>query len=88
MGIDDKADAQALLTELEHPCKGDRFRHYKGGHYVVLEVGLQEDTMVPMVVYEDAHHPERGVWIRTLANFTEPVRLADGTTRPRFLLIV
>lgn len=88
MGIADKNTAQEQLRALEHPCKGDLYDHYRGGNYRVLAVGLREETLEPQVVYEDEHHPERGVWIRSLANFTEPVRLADGTTRPRFLLIV
>lgn len=87
MGLDDKNTAVARLAEVDHPCKGDLYKHYKGGTYVVLATGLKEDTLTPLVVYEDDRHPERGVWVRTLANFTESVSLADGETRPRFLLL-
>jgi hypothetical protein len=87
VGIDDKADAQALLAELEHPCKGDRYRSYHGGAYAVIAVGIKEDTLEPLVAVEDEHHPERGVQFFALRDFVESVSLADGSTRPRFLLI-
>jgi hypothetical protein len=86
MGIADKNTAQEQLRALEHPRAGDLYDHYRGGDYLVVAVSLKEDTLEPMVTY---HSVKLGWnWTRTLANFTEPVRLADGTTRPRFLLIV
>lgn len=87
MGDADGRDAQERLRSLEHPCKGDVYGHCKGGDYRVLEVGIDADTLEPLVVYEDDRHPERGVWVRSLGNFSESVRLADGSTRPRFLLL-
>jgi uncharacterized protein len=85
MGIADKNTAQEQLRALEHPRAGDLYDHYKGGDYRVVAVSLKEDNLEPLVTYQSLK--TRQFWTRTLEVFTEPVRLADGTTRPRFLLI-
>lgn len=56
---------------------GQRWRHYKGGVYTVIAVGLVEATLDPMVVY--AGH-DGIVWVRTLFVWLEEV--AEST--PRF----
>jgi hypothetical protein len=87
MALGDKAEAFERFESTPHPAPGVKYRHYKGGKYVVVAVGLKEDTLEPMVAYCDAgHHPGR-IWFRSLANFTEPVHLADGEVVPRFVPI-
>lgn len=85
MGIADKNTAQEHLRALEHPRAGDIYDHYRGGDYRVVAVSLEEATLEPLVTYQSLKL--KAFWTRTLTNFTEPVRLADGSTRPRFLLI-
>jgi hypothetical protein len=86
-GIADKNAAVERLRRLEHPRVGDLYDHYKGGDYKVIAVALKEDTLAPLVIYQDGRHADRGVWVRDLDNFTERVTQADGSTRPRFLLL-
>jgi hypothetical protein len=59
-----------------------RYRHYKGGEYEVIGTARHSETEEEFVVYR-ALYGERGLWIRPVALFSEPV-LADGRSRPRF----
>lgn len=58
------------------------YRHYKGGHYTVLGVGLHSETLEELVIYR-AEYGEKLIWIRPLAMFFETVNI-DGTLTPRF----
>jgi hypothetical protein len=49
---------------------GQSWRHYKGGRYTVLAVGLEEPTMTPQVIY--AGH-DGVVWVRRLVVFLENI---------------
>ncbi len=61
--------------------KPGRYRHYKGGEYIVLSVGKHSETLEPLVVYEScAGH---GTWVRPLSMFTESV-VVDGVQAQRF----
>lgn len=57
------------------PAAGQRWQHYKGGHYTVLAAGLHEATLLPMVAYRSE---ERGhEWFRSLGNFVQRVELTE-----------
>lgn len=72
---DPKDEAQQRLKDCDVEV-GQIYRHYKGGLYTVVAVGLKEDTLEPMVAY---HSNAKGTtWVRTLANFREKVELDDG----------
>lgn len=62
---------------------GQVFRHYKGGLYTVVAVGIDEATMKPMVAY--CSNLRGDVWFRTLDNWQEPVEVETGPTIPRGL---
>jgi hypothetical protein len=62
-----------------------RYRHYKGGEYIVLGVARHSETEEPFVVYR-TDYGERSLWIRPLAMFTESVQV-DGREQPRFSFI-
>lgn len=66
-----------------HPAPGDVFEHDKGGRYVVVAVGLKEDTLTEAVAYRG---PDGSVWFRTLDDWLAPVVGPDGRLRPRFVL--
>lgn len=70
--------------------KGQRYKHYKGGEYTILAVGLKEDTHEKLVVYQAEYDiPEFGmhaVWIRSYDEFTGAVEQDDNTI-PRFKLL-
>lgn len=81
---DEKDTAQAKLDSL--PVRaGQRWRHFKGGEYEIMAVGLMEDTLKPLVVYKNPIKDT--VWARTADNFLETVE-REGKTFPRFEVIV
>lgn len=62
-----------------------RYRHYKGKEYEVIGCARHSETDEELVVYR-ALYGNRGLWVRPLALFLEPVRV--GAARiPRFSLV-
>jgi hypothetical protein len=62
-----------------------RYRHYKGGVYIVLGVARHSETEEEFVVY----HPEgrsENLWVRPLAMWLEEVETGAGP-RPRFVCL-
>ena len=59
-----------------------RYRHYKGGEYMVMGVARHSETEELLVVYQP-QYGERKWWVRPLSMFTEQVEV-DGTLVPRF----
>ena len=59
-----------------------RYRHYKGHEYEVLGVARHSETEEDFVVYR-ALYGDRGLWIRPMAMFLEPV-VVEGLSYPRF----
>lgn len=62
---------------------GQIYRHYKGGEYTVIAVGLNEPDLEPLVHYRDAADPYATVWTRQLNMFTGRA-LVDDTFVTRF----
>ena len=62
-----------------------RYRHYKGGEYVVMGVARPSETEELLVVYQP-QYGDREWWVRPLAMFTEQVEV-DGSSMPRFEFI-
>jgi hypothetical protein len=58
------------------------YRHYKGNRYEVIGVARHSETEEQLVVYR-ALYGDRGLWVRPLAMFEEPV-VVDGSEVPRF----
>lgn len=55
------------------PYVGAEYLHYKGGHYVVVAIGIREDTLVPFVVYRSM---AKGLVLeRTLENWLGGVKV-------------
>lgn len=74
--------------------KGRIYRHYKGGLYRILWIGLNSDTdektviyqnIDPDVVYTDVDNPDK-VWARAEHVFDEDIEI-DGETIKRFTLV-
>lgn len=58
-----------------------RYRHYKGGEYIVKSIARHSESLEPLVVYEScAGH---GTWVRPLSMFLEMVTTDNGLV-PRF----
>ena len=62
--------------------KPGKYRHFKGGEYLVYGVATHSETEEPMVVYSPLYG-DRGLWVRPLAMFTEIVE-REGRSVPRF----
>jgi hypothetical protein len=78
----DKEEAQQDLARRQNlPVVHGVYRHYKGGLYTVLAVGIDEATGKPMVCYRSNRHAT--VWSRTLEDFQAHVMVGDDR-QPRF----
>jgi hypothetical protein len=64
---------------------GGVYRHYKGGHYLVLGVARHSETEEPLVVYVRLYaRTGCPLWVRPLANFTSKTLNAAGKCVQRF----
>ena len=59
-----------------------RYRHYKGGEYLLLGVVRHSETLEPLVLYRPLYGGS-GDWVRPYAMFFERVTI-DGVEQPRF----
>ena len=59
------------------------YEHYKGGRYRVLGVGLDSETLAPVVIYEPFDGSGVPFWVRPYEMFLEEVEV-NGTKVPRF----
>lgn len=70
--------------ELDVPfLRPGKYRHYKGAVYQVTGVGLDTESLEPVVIYRPTHLSKVDFWVRPLAMFTENI-IIDGLTTPRF----
>ncbi|MFO0971365.1 MAG: DUF1653 domain-containing protein [Candidatus Saccharimonadales bacterium] len=77
-------DIVAGWDSYPRPMDGQRFRHYKGGEYIIVATGFMEETEIPAVVYRSL---TKGIiWVRSAKNFFEEVEHHD-VLRPRFLRV-
>lgn len=65
------------LLKHEGVVVGGKYRHYKGGEYVVLAIATNSETLERMVVYKALYGAEQ-VWVRPYNMFLEKV---DGKTQ-------
>lgn len=47
---------------------GKKYKHFKGGEYLVLHIAKHSETEELMVVYQPLYG-ERGIWVRPLEMF-------------------
>lgn len=59
-----------------------RYRHYKGGEYVVLGIARHSETDERLVVYQP-DYGARELWVRPAVMFAEEVEI-NGARVPRF----
>ena len=68
---------------------GQRYKHYKGREYIILNVGHDTETLERVVVYQGQYKdPEFGdmpIWVRPYDMFVGEVNL-NGKTVLRFVL--
>lgn len=69
-----------VSTNLDAVKRG-YFRHYKGGVYLLLNIGTHSETQEPMVIYRSTETGK--LWVRPAAMFFEDVTVGN-VTQPRF----
>ena len=79
---DDMSENTMMNVDVEI---GAKYRHFKGGEYVVVAVAKDSENLEPVVVYR-ALYGEGQVWVRPLSMFVENVE-RDGYNGPRFVQI-
>lgn len=72
----------ALLKDMDGFFPSAYWTHYKGGLYTILGLGVKENTLEPVVIYQSCKHGT--IWVRGLDVWFEVVKLPDGTEVPRF----
>lgn len=77
---------QEKIAGMKKDMIGFRYRHFKGGIYVVTDIAVHTETLEPMVVYKSFDNPEY-VWCRPLNMFRSEVdhkKYPDVTQLMRF----
>jgi hypothetical protein len=62
-----------------------RYRHYKGGEYLVLSIARHSETMEPLVCYRQLDK-DTGFWVRPHDMFFGELEV-DGKLQRRFVRI-
>ena len=70
---------------METMLKPGKYRHFKGGEYLLIGMASHSETLEPMVVYR-ALYGEGGLWVRPAAMWSEIVE-RDGYRGPRFIYV-
>lgn len=65
--------------------KKGRYRHFKGGEYMLLDVARHSESGEYMALYRPLYG-DGGLWVRPLDMFFENVEI-DGVLQPRFAFI-
>ena len=58
------------------------YRHFKGGHYEVLDVVRSSETLKPLVLYRSLDS-DIGLWMRPYAMLVEQVDMEGGPAAGR-----
>ena len=70
--------------------KGQRYKHFKGNEYIVLEIARDSETTNEVVVYQAQYDsPEFGpnqIWVRSMDDFCGTKEINDEVVE-RFKLI-
>lgn len=62
-----------------------RYRHFKGGEYLLQGIATHSETGEQLVVYTPLYGSS-GLWVRPLAMFLETVN-HGGVEQPRFMFV-
>lgn len=70
--MDNRINVQNQANCMKGSMVGCKYRHFKGGIYVVTDIAVHSETEEQMVIYHSFYHPER-VWCRPLSMFLSEV---------------
>lgn len=68
----DKMKLQKQLKAIRDKMVGKRYRHFKGGIYVVLTIAVHSESDEPLVIYQTLDRPDL-VWARPIFMFLSNV---------------
>ena len=57
------------------------YEHYKGRQYEVIGVGLDTETLEPVVIYKPLYASNVPLWVRSHAMFTETITVGSKTVK-------
>ena len=80
---------QDQVDYIKDEIVGFRYRHFKGGIYVVTGIAVHSETEEPMVIYKSFYKPNL-VWCRPLSMFLSEVdreKYPDVKQQMRFEMI-
>ncbi len=63
---------QKQLSCMKDGIVGFRYRHFKGGIYLVTDIAVHSETEEPMIIYKNFDNPDL-VWCRPLSMFMSEV---------------
>lgn len=69
---DNRMNVQSQLQAIKSTIVGYRYRHFKGGVYIVTDIAVHSETEEPMVIYKNFDNPNL-VWCRPLSMFLSEV---------------
>ncbi len=67
---------------MSEPVSCGRYRHFKGGEYLVIGVARESETKGEFVVYHPIEDPE-DLWVRSIEMWRETV-VREGVSTQRF----
>lgn len=67
-----RMDVQTQVNCMKSAMVGFRYRHFKGGVYIVTDIAVHSETAEPMVIYKSFDNPTL-VWCRPLNMFMSEV---------------
>lgn len=70
--MDNRIKIQEEISHIKSGMVGFRYRHFKGGIYIVTDIAVHSETEEPMVVYKSFDQPDL-VWCRPLDMFLSEV---------------
>lgn len=70
--MDNRMNAQKTANFYKESMVGKRYRHFKGGIYIVTDIAVHSETEGVMVVYKNFDEPTL-TWVRPLNMFISEV---------------
>ena len=70
--MDKRMEMQQKIQSIKEEMVGFRYRHFKGGVYIVSDIAVHSETEEPMVIYKSFDNPTL-VWARPLSMFMSEV---------------
>lgn len=70
--MDNRMNSQKTAEFYKEKMVGKRFRHFKGGIYIVTDIGVHSENENLVVIYKSFNEPTL-TWVRPLAMFLSEV---------------